>query len=44
MCVQNGFFRIARGDNDSGIESIAVAADVVDSDGSTVSQFVNAQF
>jgi len=26
---ENGFFRIARGNNDSGIESIAVAADVV---------------
>merc|ERR1719454_2491722 len=27
---ENGFFRMARGINDSGIESIAVAADVVE--------------
>jgi len=29
---ESGFFRIARGENDSGVESIAVAADVVEDD------------
>lgn len=28
---EGGYFRIARGINDSGVESIAVAADIVDS-------------
>jgi cathepsin C len=38
---ENGYFRIARGDNDSGVESIAVASDVEDSDGSQVESFLN---
>lgn len=38
---ENGFFRIARGDNDSGVESIAVAADVEETDVSRLAQFVN---
>jgi len=38
---ENGFFRIMRGDNDSGIESIAVAADVEKTDGQMVDGFLN---
>eukprot|EP00392_Amoebophrya_sp_AT5.2_P009927 g9958.t1 len=37
---ENGFFRIARGINDSGIESIAVAADIEDEDAGKVKQRV----
>eukprot|EP00392_Amoebophrya_sp_AT5.2_P000883 g885.t1 len=37
---EGGFFRIARGDNDSGIESISVAADVEPVDGSMVEAFL----
>jgi len=37
---ENGFFRITRGDNDSGIETISVAADVVPADGERVKQFI----
>lgn len=37
---ERGFFRIARGDNDSGVESIAVAADVQETSGSTIESFL----
>jgi len=33
---ENGFFRMIRGENDSGVESIAVAADVVEDDNPSV--------
>jgi len=33
---ENGFFRMIRGENDSGVESIAVAADVVEDDNPNV--------
>ncbi|CAD7963661.1 unnamed protein product [Amoebophrya sp. A25] len=37
---EKGFFRISRGDNDSGIESISVAADIEEVDGSMVESFL----
>lgn len=37
---EGGFFRIQRGVNDSGIESISVAADVVPGDGNALKQFL----
>jgi len=37
---EGGFFRIARGINDSGIESIAVAAEVVGGDKEGVQSFL----
>jgi cathepsin C len=41
---ENGYFRMARGINDSGVESIAVAADVIADDSSTgVSNFLQGQ-
>lgn len=40
---EHGFFRIARGENDSGVESIAVAADVVETEPSRVEQFLDAR-
>lgn len=41
---ENGFFRMIRGENDSGVESIAVAADVVEDDSPDVLvQFFAAQ-
>lgn len=38
---ENGFFRISRGENDSGVESIAVAADVEEFDGKSLYQFLS---
>ena len=37
---ENGFFRILRGENDSGIESISVAADVEKDTGNNVDFFL----
>lgn len=40
---ENGYFRIQRGDNDSGIESIAVASDVQEHDGESLQQFLRSR-